>query len=373
MASSVIGILSSAGTVVLGGFAVRSAFYDWQDLQMNNPQATTQEKAWIIMKGFLGMLQIGGGTSSLVAEGYKMSHVENCKIREDIRERAAICEKAFEEDLQKLCESNGIVPNAELFDHPKVKELIDKHMGEKTAEALDRLNDSCRDVEIYQNLHKRLCGIEVAQLGIQMALEIKTPDPKLSLRARVTRVMLREGSLIYLSYARTKCDAHMDIDPFCQNGISSVDLLCKGYEVAQKKIEMGKEHRNKKINGKLFTPYQIPESLDDSSLKYREIPARYHDLLPFSEDVCSITLTPIARALFIIQENIPIIYEKNSLVNAFFARRNQGFDLQNPAWGTKCKENEIYECISWNYQRAEDVERMMENEITSLTAQLGGQ
>jgi hypothetical protein len=89
-------------------------------------------------------------------------------------------------------------------------------------------------------------------------------------------------------------------------------------------------------------PYSLPASLEDPSLTYPKMPARYHSNEPFCRYICKLQPLPVTRGLFILSNNIPYLFEKASLVAYIFEIRISGIAWINPATQTTFAEKDLY-------------------------------
>ncbi len=343
--SNLLSVVTSAATIGLTYFNLRRLYGKWSQLQ-DDPQASTAEKTQVIVDSAMNATALVGNVASLVSIGYEIGYqARKAEMDQIQKEWIAEC---------KETSRNGVYCDHNWGGAQKAYLGIEKNL----------LN--------YQRANFVLTCSNTVLLASQVGTHLMNHGVNEE-RIVLTKILLRGGSVVYASHLRANCGRSIETDKKNNLSVQLINLTMTGvdlkdeYDLFLKELE----HVPMTIDRKVYTPYQLPASPNDESLKYSLIPDGFHDERFFERNICRFSQAPIAQPLFVIvDKNFPRIYEKQQLVKYMFMRKEEGRPYRIPETNQIFTENQVYECLALTVQFKDVLIQLQQEQLERLSAQL---
>lgn len=316
-------VLASGFTLVAAAAGIRKAYNNWCELSEVH-DATTSEKAEIAFDGFLQAL-------TLVSSGVNIYSVSKEAMYRDQRQEVG---KIYEQWKIKAQQTH-----------------TDGACGDEGGETLNTLLKLGSQMEqnllAYQRANLMLSYTNAVFMTKELIEQMKNENLQPAGRtAMLCKTITGRGSVIYFSYKKSVCNEKMEIStggpvPIVLQIFNLTDSCFDCVQVFREGFKAVDDPM--KIDNKLYVRYVLPDSLQDDTLNYLQIPESLHENEFFKNHICPITQDPIARPIFtIVNKRFPQMYERAALVKFVFQGERGSF--RDPSTGVQITPENIYEC-----------------------------
>lgn len=363
--SSGLTVATSVASIVCGGLTVRNYYRQWSKQQEGQEKTFTQ-KACTVAGGFFGIVEMGSGFLGLASFGLEVQHAK------DLAEIEYIKNFQSKMDHNEIVLRNMLTEKAGCFSSKEFEEIQNgiTDMSRRANELVDRVNTTVeKHRELYKKINTLLSAFCLGKIGDAVADNILKGAPGDLLSINFCFIATDAGGASYIAFSKS-------LNGLGNQDFLNSDCILKSLRLAKQTFYAilegrrgGEPEKEKKpiklsgqisIGGALFDPYEFPAVITPRLSEYERVPAYLHSESPFNQQVCPISLEPIAQALFIIQNQLPVAYEKASILNHVRQSRmphdplknEKPRQLLNPMTGEELKECWIFECKEWNLRRA---------------------
>jgi hypothetical protein len=367
---------TGVGSIILSSMNLRNLYHKWNHLR-EDPYATTTEKAKVIFDGTISLLTMGVGTAMLVKTGYNircgrdLTNLQDHRARIESDNNTGIPDEAaeiFNSYAAKVENDPALVALTE-------KRLCERYVAFRAEEnhlLLNKLEtDLSQGSRILKGADVVITGLQAVNAGTNIAMQFV--DPTLINPVALVTATSTTGHLVYACYTKAKSEGNLPLSNNEHWQSYGLSLACIFGGIALECVKLPAQANASSSHFKedsTFRPYLLPRSSNDPLLKYSKIPTKYHDRMPFKSSLCCLTQLPVTRALFVLENGMHFIFEKDSLAQYIFYQRSSGQSLINPLTKHPFFLDQVYESAAWNDMVSTCLVRMQEDEIEELRKQL---